>query len=344
MIKEITNSFKAALYQRVSSPLYGTFIFSWLLYNWFVVLPLIFGSKVFDERINDFKSGMATSSDGFLYSTVLIPMIITAIILFLQPILQRFLFIYTEWNKSEGLKKRDQFSSETLLTLEQSNELRSSVQKIHQFHQEVSKNKDVEIVEYKKLATLKEEASGKQNAHNLELIEKSSRAESEKSELATEVANQKSEKAKFEANYKRLAGIFSKQRKRQISLRNKFNVNGWFANNELVTEFPKLINFGDDYKLDENVRLINDMLSISTTQVWIDSCHKLIIEGFSNSRSYKMSDEYFDKLIRPYLSSFNAENLTVLTSRMDTNGQINGRNRAKSDLLEVRNAMNLKAV
>jgi hypothetical protein len=343
MIKEITNSFKAALYQRVSSPLYGTYIFSWILYNWVIVLPLIFGSKVFDQRIIEFKTGMVSSDEDFLYSTVLIPMIITGVILLLQPILQRFHFIYAEWNKSEGLKKRDEFSSETMLTLEQSNELRSSVQKVQQFHQEVLKNKEEEIVEYKKLVTLKEEALTKLNVNNLELIEKASQAETAKSELATEVANQKSEKAKFIANYKRLSAIFSKQRKKQISLRNKFNVNGWFANKQLVTELPKLINFGDDYELKENVRFIDDMLSISTTQDWIDSCHRLIIEGFSNSWSYNMSDAYFDELIRPYLSSFNAENLKILISRMNTNSQINSRNRAESDLLEVKAAMKLKA-
>jgi hypothetical protein len=343
MIKEITNSFKAALYQRVSSPLYGTYIFSWILYNWLIVLPFIFGSKVFDERMSNFKLAMAPSDDGFLYSTLLIPMLITGVILLLQPILQRFHFIYTEWNKSEGLKKRDQFSSETMLTLEQSNELRSSVQKVQQFHQEVLKNKDEEILEYKKLATLKEEALAKQNANNIELIEKASQAESAKSELATEVANQKSGKAKFEAKYKRLSAIFYKQRKKQISLRNKFNVNGWFANKQLVTEFPRLINFGDDYRLKENVKYIENMLSISTTQDWIDSCHRLIIEGFSNSWSFNMSDAYFDELIRPYLSSFNAENLKLLLSIMNTNNQINGRNRAESDFLEVNAAVKLKA-
>jgi hypothetical protein len=304
---------------------------------------LIFGSKVFEERINDFKSGMERSDDVFLYSTVLIPMIITGVILLLQPILQRFHFIYTEWNKSEGLKKRDQFSSETMLTLEQSNELRSSVQKVQQFHQEVLKNKDEEIVEYKKLVTLKEEALVKQDANNLGLIEKASQEESEKSELATEVANQKIEKLKFEENYKRLSEIFSKQREKQISLRNKFNADRWFANKKLVAEFPKLINFGDDYNLSENVRFIGDMLSISSTQDWIDSCHRLIIEGFSNSWSFNMSDAYFDKLIRPYLSSFNTKNLEILTSRMKDNNQINSRNRAESDLLEVNDAVTLKA-
>ncbi|WP_157822165.1 hypothetical protein [Shewanella sp. Actino-trap-3] len=91
------------------------------------------------------------------------------------------------------------------------------------------------------------------------------------------------------------------------------------------------------------MKYIENMLSISTTQDWIDSCHRLIIEGFSNSWSFNMSDAYFDELIRPYLSSFNAENLKLLLSIMNTNNQINGRNRAESDFLEVNAAVKLKA-
>ncbi|HGS4830468.1 TPA: hypothetical protein ACMDRH_003502 [Vibrio cholerae] len=104
MIKEITNSIKAALYQRVSSPLYGTYICSWLIYNWELVLPLMFGSKKFDERVLDLKSGISPEATGFEYKTIIVPLVITALLLALQPLLQRFIFIYTEWNRSEGLK------------------------------------------------------------------------------------------------------------------------------------------------------------------------------------------------------------------------------------------------
>ncbi|MBB1404810.1 TMF family protein [Pseudoalteromonas sp. SG44-5] len=342
MLKEITNSFKAALYQRVSSPLYGTYIFSWILYNWLVVLPLIFGVKKFDERLIDFKSGIVSPENGFIYSTVIMPMIITAVILLLQPILQRFHFIYTEWNKSEGLKKRDKFSSETMLTLEQSNELRSSVQKVQQFHQEVLKNKDNEIDEYKKLASLKDEGLSKQNTLNLELIEKASQAESAKSDLTSEIANRKSELAELESKYKRLSSIFSKQRKKQITLQANYNANTWFASKQLISEFPKIINFGEVYKLSDNVLYVEKMLSLSSSSEWIDACHRLIIEGFANSWNFNMADSYFDSLIRPYLNAFNHDNLGLLISRMNTNGQINGRNRASADLLEVQSAIKLK--
>ncbi|WP_412767853.1 hypothetical protein, partial [Vibrio anguillarum] len=75
MIKEITNSIKAALYQRVSSPLYGTYICSWAIYNWELVLPLMFGTKKFDDRLADFKIGLSPEATGFEYNTVLVPLL-----------------------------------------------------------------------------------------------------------------------------------------------------------------------------------------------------------------------------------------------------------------------------
>lgn len=170
MLKEVTNSFKASLYQRINSPLYGTYLCSWMLYNWAVLLPLIFGNKKIDERITDFKTSIIL--DGVLdYSIIIMPMIFSIIILIAQPFIQRYLFIYSEWNKSEGLKKRDQFSSETLLTLDQSNDLRSSIQKINEFHQNDMKSKNEIIEEYKSRIEIKENNIRELKNNNIELIE-----------------------------------------------------------------------------------------------------------------------------------------------------------------------------
>ncbi|MEZ8014049.1 MULTISPECIES: hypothetical protein [unclassified Vibrio] len=212
MIKEITNSIKAALYQRVSSPLYGTYICSWTIYNWEITLPLVFGTKNFDDRLVDFKLGLYPEVAGFEYQTVLVPLAITATLLGLQPLLQRFIFIYTEWNRSEGLKKRDQYSSETMLTLEQSNELRASVQKVQQFHQEVLKNKEEEVNEYKRQLDSKDNSINSVNDNNLKLIEENTALESQKSELSATLARVKGELADWELKYQRLGKLLLKSR------------------------------------------------------------------------------------------------------------------------------------
>jgi len=43
MITDILNSIKANLYERVTSPLVGTFLFSWIIFNWRIPIVLIWG-------------------------------------------------------------------------------------------------------------------------------------------------------------------------------------------------------------------------------------------------------------------------------------------------------------
>lgn len=218
MIKDITNSIKAALYQRVSSPLYGTYIFSWFLFNWNIVLPLFFGVDKFDIRLESFKTSLYTSESVFIYSTIWFPFLMTVTILGLQPLLQRFLFIYTEWNKSEGLKRRDNFSSEIMLTLEQSNELRASFQNLQKFHQEILRNKESEIEEYKQQLVIKEEINNRLNKKNMELTEAVTALEISSSATSKALVNTETSFSELNSKYSRLAGLFYKQRKRQSKI------------------------------------------------------------------------------------------------------------------------------
>ncbi|CAH6905437.1 hypothetical protein VCHA34P129_30043 [Vibrio chagasii] len=343
MIKEVTNSIKAALYQRVSSPLYGTYIFSWFLFNWDIVLPLLFGTADFDARLESFNASLYSAESGFLFATIFYPALMTALILGLQPLLQRYLFIYTEWNKSEGLKKRDKFSSETMLTLEQSNELRASVQKVQQFHQEVLKNKDAEIAEYKKQVELKETSNQKLSAKNLELIEASSASDTTLSEISSKLANSQTQLSELNNKYSRLSKILAKQRGRQHSLRQELTPDGIFANDIFLESIQKLINVDDNFSAKENSNIVEELLAVSSSERWKSTCYKLIIEGFGESWSYNMADTYFEVLIKPYLKNFNDELLNLLLREMNSNNQISDRNKAESDLRLVKAVIAAKA-
>ncbi|EGR3866439.1 TPA: hypothetical protein ACMDOQ_003572 [Vibrio cholerae] len=336
MIKEITNSIKAALYQRVSSPLYGTYICSWLIYNWEAVLPLIFGSKVFDQRVIDFKSRLSPEATGFEYDTITIPLVITFVLLVVQPLLQRFIFIYTEWNRSEGLKKRDKYSSETMLTLEQSNELRSSVQKFQQFHQEVLKNKEEEINEYKRQLESKDNTVNSINDSNLKLIEQKTELDSEKSALSVELATVRGQLADLESNYHRLGKILSNSRRAKRDLSARINTNGWFVNSSAIKELPQLVVLGANPSNPKRAAYLQNMKNVSTNIAWLSACNEVAIHGFSQVWSFNMADDYFTEIIRPNLQSMDEEQIHRLITVMENNGQISGRNRAASDMKIVR--------
>lgn len=343
MLKEISNSIRATLYQRVSSPLYGTYIFSWCLYNWAIFLPLLFGDESFDTRIETFRAALYSPESKFIYSTLLIPMLMTIVILCVQPILQRFLYIYTEWNRSEGLKKRDKFNSETMLTLEQSNELRASVQKVQQFHQEVMKNKNIEIEEYKRQLDLKESLNEKISKKNTDLIEASAAAESDKSTLSTEIAQSKTEIAQLTLKYERLAKTFSKQRKRQLALRYNLTPKGSYANDAFLKDIENVLNIEDSFSVGELSKSLNSLLAISISEKWKNTCYIMLVESFGKVWSFNMADSYFEELIKPHLKYFNDDVLKLLIYKMNSNDQINGRKRAENDLKLVKSVVAARA-
>ena len=312
MITEVTNSIKAALYQRVSSPLYGTYIFSWSLYNWSALINLAFGSDKINSRIEIFKQSLYDSDGKFFISSITAPLFMTVAILVLQPIIQRYLYIYTEWNRSEGLKKRDKFSSETMLTLEQSNELRASVQKIQQFHQEILKNKESEIDEYKRQINLKEIANDRISKQNTDLIEARAFAESELSNKSHEYSNLETSINIINDKYKRLSTILSTQRKRQISLRDRLTPKDIYANTNFLISLKTLANVDDGFSVNEYSTSLKKLLSISTDEIWQSTCFQMLIDGFGKCWSFNMADSYFEHLIKPYLNNLNNELLKSL--------------------------------
>lgn len=343
MIKEITNSIRATLYQRISSPLYGTYICSWSIYNWELVLPLIFGTKKFDDKIIDFKLGLSPEATGFEYHTVIVPLIITAVLLAIQPLLQRFIFIYTEWNKSEGLKKRDQYSKETMLTLDQSNELRASVQKIQQFHQEVLKNKEEEISEYKRQLDSKDQSINSVNNNNLALINENSRLESEKSELSVNLVAVKGELSDLESKYKRLGKLLSKSRVAKRNVIGRIYSNEWYVNQIVINELPQLIALNDKTSNSQRVTYLKNMQNVSDNPDWIYACNEVSIYGFSQVWSFDMADRYFSEVIQPNLKGFGDEQIRHLIRVMEGNGQIRDRNRAKADMKVVKSTLESRA-
>jgi len=340
MLKEVTNSFKATLYQRINSPLYGTYFFSWILYNWAIVIPLILGDKKFDVRWTTFKKSVLNLEGEFNNLTVLIPLIISAVILLLHPFFQRYLFIYTEWNKSKGLQKRDEFTSQTMLTLEQSNEMRNSIQKIHTFHQEALKHKDEEITEYKSLIESKQTQIDRLSSEKIELIENNSALQSNESKYTSDIASKNNKIELLDLRYDRLSNIFKKQRERKFYLLRKINGTGWYANDQLIHEFSKLLNSSSS--LSETESIVNNMLSLSGDKGWSSACYKLMVGKFIDSGSFDEADINFDALIKPNLEKLDLNLLYLLVNNMGKKSQLADRRRAAIDLKLVSGILTLK--
>lgn len=341
MITEITNSIKAVLYQRISSPIYGAYIASWFICNWQLTFPLLFGNEKFDVRFEVFKAALICEDLTFDWSTLFFPFVITMLLLGLQPIAQRYVYIYTEWNKSEGLKKRDQYSSETMLTIEQSNELRESVKNIQQFNQDIIKNKELEIDQYKNQSKNQSKTIDQLNKSIIDLDGTLAQCESSRSDNSKEIAEKASKISELDNKYTRLSRILSKQRQR--TLRNKEKHSALFISKDLLKLLPLFIGVNDSGKLQKkDIQAAKDVLSLSATTEWIEMCHKAMINRFSKCSSFDMADNYFDDLVKPYLKDMSVDNLEDLYETMQTNSQISDRRRGESDLETVGSVLKSK--
>ena len=95
MFEEISKSIKAELYERVSSPLFGAFSFSWMLWNWKFLLVLISGMKAV-EKIKYIDGTLYHGWFQPIFFLFLAPLISAAIFIYLYPIPAKYVFRYTK--------------------------------------------------------------------------------------------------------------------------------------------------------------------------------------------------------------------------------------------------------
>ncbi|OOV88098.1 DUF4200 domain-containing protein [Oceanospirillum linum] len=135
-MKELTNSLKAVLYSRVSSPIYSTFILAWCVYNWKAVLTLLFSEDKVADRITAVES-MLSSNGSFDWCTLIVPVLTTIIFLAAKPAAESALFVLSARLKAWAEDRRDNYNKHRRLTLEQSqayaDEMNRSIERFNDF-------------------------------------------------------------------------------------------------------------------------------------------------------------------------------------------------------------------
>jgi len=344
LIKEISNSLKASLYERVSAPILGAYTITWLLYNWKGLLPLFFGKQDIDLRVKMFEDylysgGWQASADkiyfdGWLrFDFFLIPLFIAMLLAFLSPYVQSIVFNWKEKIKADSLKKKEKLDSSLRLTLEQSIELKKMLKVRHEIYEQDSAQERVihtnEINSYQKrlddISKEKDEIEKTLSSHqkNFNEVHDSNR------ELHKELAESGNSIALLV------------DEKHKIS-------NELLHTKEILSEFERGIKTSDQVTQTLSLLLsANDISSLEslTSKIlgWFDNAeeidslrsdflHPLFIKKFQNSTSYDYADDFFDKLIKPSLPIFDDYNLILLAIAWKNNDQIHDRRRASDDL------------
>jgi hypothetical protein len=156
MITELRKSINSILYQRVTSPLFGTFCVSWLVWNWKIIYTTFFiGEDKIDKNKIDYIVENFNDTSFLIWYPILSTIILLTIIPFVSNGAYWLSLKFEKWrvdNKNEIEKKQ-------LLTLEQSIQLREQIIESERKFDSLLQNKNDEIKQLKGI--IEEKESGK---------------------------------------------------------------------------------------------------------------------------------------------------------------------------------------
>lgn len=146
-MEEIKKSISAILQERTTSPLFGTFIVSWLLWNWKIPYLSFFVSEN-KFKINKIEYIIANYNDTHYLITY--PLISTLILLTIIPFLSNGAYWLSINFENWKSKHKNLIESKQLLTVEQSIELREQIFKQEERFSKLVQDKNSEIESLKK--------------------------------------------------------------------------------------------------------------------------------------------------------------------------------------------------
>jgi predicted transcriptional regulator len=143
-MEDILKSIKAQLYERAISPLTGSFIIAWCLWNYKFVLVLFSGLSIPDKfewiECELFDTWQEVWLLGLLY-----PLLSTAIYLFIYPFIAKPVFKFVRQKQVDMMNDKKRIDGGTLLTDKQSQVLYSKIDQLEEEQQKIIDRKDREI-------------------------------------------------------------------------------------------------------------------------------------------------------------------------------------------------------
>ena len=146
-IKDIKDSINSVLFERVTSPFYGTLLISWLLWNWKIPYITLFVSE---NRISGTRIDYILENCVNGQKLYLLPLISTVILITIIPFFSHYAFVISLKYKSWKIKAKNSEEDNRLLTLKQSLELRLKIREQEKFYGNQIDEKENELQQKKK--------------------------------------------------------------------------------------------------------------------------------------------------------------------------------------------------
>lgn len=143
-MEDLIKSIKAHLYDKATSPLFGTFAISWLIWNYKFVLVL-FSSLPVDERIDYISTFLYPCLSSYFLQGALYPLFTAVVFIFIYPYPAKFVYSFTRKQQKELRKIKQEIEDETPLTIEESRKIRRDMTNLElEFERELER-RDSEI-------------------------------------------------------------------------------------------------------------------------------------------------------------------------------------------------------
>jgi hypothetical protein len=127
-MKEFSDAIKATLYERATSPLYSTFVFSWLIWNWKIPMVILFGDKQ-STRI-DYIDNYVDSFEIPLLTLLIWPLVSAIFLLLLLPYFSNWIYKIALKFKQKRLDFKTKSESSSILSAEKALELYKELSEI----------------------------------------------------------------------------------------------------------------------------------------------------------------------------------------------------------------------
>lgn len=186
MINDIKKSVNSILYERTSSPLFGTFIVSWAIWNWKIIYLTIF---IPTDKISANKIDLIVEKYSTFEYLITYPAVSTIFFLTIIPFVSNGAYWlslkFDKWKKDQ----KNKINLNQLISLEQSIELREQILNQESRFEKLIENKNLEINQLKSLLEKYQNQSEPENSANYqkddndELIELSNRIKANPKEL-----------------------------------------------------------------------------------------------------------------------------------------------------------------
>jgi len=170
MINNALTSIKAQLYERVNSPLTGSFVISWCVWNYKFILVILTTMPIVDKFQLIDKVLFLTAQQRY-FQGLLYPILTTLVYLYIYPYPAKYVLKFTKEREQEALEVKQEIEKKRLLTLEKSIAIQNKIDNLEEDFQKTIDRKNKEINDLKLMINQSQDKDKitKNNSSNLKI-------------------------------------------------------------------------------------------------------------------------------------------------------------------------------